>query len=235
MKHFITYQAKNFLRSLQIIPPYALYITWIVVLYAYRNVPILSSYANSAVVLFVIMTWISMSIFRLEAENEKHLLQLALRDKTRFLYGKWLTAFLFMLPLFIVAHFYPIVFGHFRGNVTLVHHLLSFYAHIGLGSLGILTGSFFTATRLVTVKFVWLLAAITVTTSLAASQIHEALPSWLDWTIHVLPPLSLLYTPLKGGDAGRLPEEFLSDLFLVIAYMLVAVVIIQKLYLRRER
>ena len=234
MKAFITYQLKNYIRSLLFIPPVALYMAWVIVQYSYSSVDIMSSYSNTAIVLFIIATWIVMNVFRIEDEAEKHILLVQLSQKEQFLYGKWLTCILFILPLVILAHFYPIVTSSFNQPVAVTDHLLSLYAHIGLATLGILTGSFFSGTKLTNSHYVWLLTALTITTSFAYPKLIEALPSAISWILWILPPLRYFYEPLKAATTGGLPIGFLASFFFSFFYMLIIGIVIFKLFLKNE-
>ncbi len=235
MNSFIVYQLKNYIRSLIFIPPVALYLCWVSIQYAYTTADVLSSYANSAVVLYIILTWISMNIFRLEEEAEKHILLVHLKQKEHFLYGKWLTCIVMMLPLAVFAHFYPIVADSFMVPVTSTSHILSLYCHIGLGSLGIMTGSFFAGTNIAKARYIWLLSALTVTASLAHSQLVELLPSGLSWILWILPPLRFLYEPLKAGSMDALPPGFLASFCMAMFYLLIAGIVVLKMFMKKEK
>ncbi|PLS16041.1 hypothetical protein CVD28_18490 [Bacillus sp. M6-12] len=189
MKAFISYQLKNYIRSLTFIPPAAAFIIWVAILYAYKNVPILSSYGSSALVLYLIMAWITMGIFKLETETEKHLLLLHLKKKDRYLYGKWISSAIIIVPLFLLAHFLPIITVSYRGTLELEHHGLSLFSHLFMGLLGILAGSLFMGTKLAREKYVWPLAILFLSVSLAYEQLHEKLPAVFGWLLWALPPI----------------------------------------------
>ncbi|WP_052343681.1 hypothetical protein [Bacillus massiliigorillae] len=234
MKSFVIYQLKNYIRSLIFIPPVVLYICWVGILYAYSTLDVLNSYANSAVVLYVILTWISMNIFRLEEETEKHILLVHLRQKEYFLYGKWITCIVMMIPLVLTAHFYPILTNSFQAELISSDHILSIYSHVGLGVLGVITGSFFGGTNITRTRYVWLLSALTVTASFAHSQIVELLPNGFSWLLWVLPPLRFFYEPLQTSGGG-LPSGFLAAFSMAMFYILIASVIVLKMFMRKEK
>jgi len=234
MKPFVIYQLKNYIRSLLIVPPVVIYIAWIILQYFYSNVDIMSSYSNSAIVLFIIATWISMNVFRIEGEAEKHILLVQIQQKEHFLYGKWLTCIVVILPLIIIAHFYPIVIDSFNAPLLSTHHILSLYSHSGLAGLGILTGSFFCGTKVRGSNHVWLLTALTVTCSLAYSQLEEFLPNGISWLLWALPPLRYFYEPLKESIINGLPTGFLASCCFAIFYIVMAGIVILKLYMKNE-
>ena len=234
MKAFITYQIKNYIRSLLFIPPVALYMAWIIVQYSYRNVEVMSSYSNTAIVLVVIATWISMNVFRIEEKTEKHILLVQLPRREQFLYGKWITCLLFTLPLVFLAHFYPILTDSFNRPLVVTDYILSFYAHIGLAGLGVLTGSFFCGTKVKDSYYVWLLTALTVTSSFAYPLLIEALPNFISWVLWILPPLRYFYEPLKQATISGLPVGFLASFSFAVFYILIMGIIILKLFMKNE-
>ena len=216
------------------IPPVAIYVSWIGILYAFTTMNALSSYANSAVVLFLIMTWITMNLFLLEEVAEKHILMVHLKRKSYFLRGKWIACLVVMLPLIAFAHLYPVVFNVFVEPLTGAQHILSLYCHLVLGAFGILIGSFFAGTGLAKRKYAWLLTALTVTASMAYSQLAELLPSWLGWILWLLPPLRYAYGPLKDSLHGELPPGFLASFSLSLFYLLIVGIIVHRLFHRHE-
>lgn len=235
MKSFILYQLKNHVRSLMFIPPVALYICWIGILYAYSTTDALGSYTNSAVILFVIATWISMNIFRLEEEAEKHILLVHLRQREHFLYGKWFACVMMIVPLIVFAHVYPIVTNSIARSITMTEHILSLYVHFGLAVLGILIGSFFCGTSMSKSRYVWLLCALTVTASFAYSQLVELLPKWLSWLLWLLPPIRFFYEPLKVSGSSELPAGLLASFSMAMFYILVVGVLVIKMFMKKEK
>ncbi len=231
----ITYQFQNYIRSFMFIPPVAIYIAWICVLYSYNSLPVVSSYANSAVALYLILTWITMNFFGIEEEAEKHILLVHLKQKEHFLHGKWINCFLILLLLLFIAELYPILANRFASAVGLMEHSLSLYSHIGLGILGILTGSFFAGTRYAQSRSVWLLCALTVTASLAYSQLADMLPKWIGWILWVLPPLRLFYEPLNAYESTGTASGLFSSFCIGIFYIVIAALIVQHMFLKKEK
>ena len=235
MKSFVMYQFKNYIRSNLFIPPITLYFIWVTILYAYGSNDILASYIQSAVVLFFVATWMTMNIFRLEETAEAHILLVHLKQKEHYLYGKWLVCLLMLLPLVLFAHFSPIITKSFAQSLTSADYLLSLYSHIGLGGLGILLGSFFTATKINSSKYIWLMTALVAISALAYSKIFEVLPSGIAWILWVLPPIRFFYEPLQAASATGLPTGFLASFSLGVCYLAIATAVTLKLFMRNEQ
>lgn len=235
MKSFILYQLKSYIRSYLFIPPITLYFVWVIILYAYSSNDIMASYIQSAIVLFFIAAWMTMNIFRLEEKAEVHLLLVHLKQKEHYLYGKWVVCLLTLVPLVLFAHFYPIVTNSFTYSLTSANHLLSFYSHIGLGGLGTLVGSFFTATKINSSKYIWLMTALVATAGVAYPKIVEVLPAGIAWVLWILPPIRFFYEPLREASATGLPVGFLASFSLAVCYVAIAIVVTLKLFMKNER
>lgn len=229
------YQLKSYARSYLFIPPVTIYLVWVFILYSYSSNDIMSSYIQSAIALFIIVTWMTMNIFRLEETAENHILLVHLGQKENYLYGKWFVCMIMLLPLVVFAHLYPILSNSFVQPLTSADHILSLYSHIGIGGLGILIGSFFTATKMSHSKYVWLLTALVITASLAYPKMIEVLPSKISWILWILPPIRFFYEPLREASVTGLPTGFLASFSLAICYLAVAAVITLKMFLRNER
>lgn len=234
MRAFIKYQLKSYLRSLKIIPPVTIFLAWVFILYAYKNVEILSSYAVSSIALYLTMAWVAMTIFSLEEESEKHILYANLGTKLKYLVGKWITCTIIWLPLFLFAEFYPIIMGNFKGSLSGVHYGLSLNSHLILGLFGMLVGTLFSATRFATKKYAWLSAVLVLVISLAYESLVE-LTVWMKAVLWVFPPVISVISHLSIGDVVDVGHEFWLNQALVVGYGLMGGMLLIWLYLRKER
>ncbi|MBD3109892.1 hypothetical protein IEO70_16245 [Bacillus sp. AGMB 02131] len=235
MKSYVLYQLKSYSRSYLFIPPITLYFVWVIILYAYSSNDILASYIQSAIVLFFIAAWMTMNIFRLEEKAEAHMLLVHVRQKEHYLYGKWLVCLLMLIPLVLIAHFYPIVSNSFLHPLKSTDHILSFYSHVGLGGLGIFVGSFFAASKINKSKYIWLMTALTATAALAYPKMAEVFPAGISWILLVLPPLRFFYGPLQEASSTGLPVGFMASFSLGVCYLVVGAVVTLKLFMRNEK
>ncbi|MFB6465392.1 hypothetical protein ACE38V_01095 [Cytobacillus sp. Hz8] len=234
MAVFIRYQLKSYIRSLKFIPPVTVFLGWVFILYAYKNVPILSSYAVSSIALYLTMAWIAMTIFTLEEESEKHILFLQLGSKRLFFVGKWLACFIVAFPLFLFAEFYSIVMRNFHGSLSGIHYGLSIYSHWMLAIFGIMVGTLFSATRFALKKYAWLGAVLVLVISLAYESLAE-FGVWAKVVLWVFPPVLFVISYLSGGDTVSLGGHFWWDQAIVVGYGLIGGVLLVWLFLRKER
>lgn len=234
MSAYIRYQLLSYIRSFRFIAPTTIFLAWVFITYAYKNVPIMSSYATTSVALYIVMTWIAMNVFSLEEESEKHILIVNLSGKQRYFSGKWIVCLIFIILLSLFSHFYPIMTESFKAEVRPVHHLLSFYCHIILGLLGVFIGALFSATRISKTRHVWLLSALVIVITLAQPSIIESMP-YLKWGFLIFPPVTKVISPFYAGDDIFLGFEFWLDFAWVIAYASVSFLIVRFLFLKYER
>lgn len=234
MAAFIRYQLLSYIRSFRFIAPVTIFLAWVFITYAYKNIPIMSSYATTSIALYMIMTWIGMTVFSLEDDSEKHILFLNLGGKQKYFLGKWAVCIIFMFLLFLFAHFYPILTNSFNGEVLPLHHMLSFYCHIILGLFGVFIGSLFSATRFSKTRHVWLLSALVIVFTLAEPSIIEKMP-YLKWGYWIFPSVTKVISPYYAGDNILLDSEFWVDFAWVIAYICVSFFVVRLLFLKYEQ
>lgn len=234
MMGFIRYQWISYIRSLKMIPPATAFCIWIFLLYVYSNVPILSSYGVSSMAIYLVMTWLTMNFFSIEEEIEKNMLFVQLKSKVRYIWGKWAICLFFAFIFMAVAIFYPIIINSFRGTVQPIHIGLSIYSHFFLAWFGILVGTFFSVTSFSTKKYTWLSAMLIITVSLSFQGLVEKINA-LKWVLILFPPVTHVLGYLKEGDAIRIDSSFMQAALWVIAYSILAAILVIRMFLRKER
>ncbi|PLR97571.1 hypothetical protein [Bacillus sp. T33-2] len=234
LSSYLNYQLKSYIRSYRFIPPVTVFLGWVFILYAYKHVPILSSYAVSSIVLYLMMTWIAMSVFSLEDDSEKHILFSHLGQKTKFLFGKWLICLIWLAALFLFAELFPIVTNSFKGEMTGVHLGLSFYSHLAIGIYGILVGTFFAVATFASRRYAWLAAMLVLMVSLASESLAEALPL-VKWILWLFPPVVKVIAWLGEGDVVHLEGAFWNDALISIAYIIIGAIVVMWSFKRKEQ
>nr|WP_106779168.1 hypothetical protein [Lysinibacillus timonensis] len=233
MSAFIRYQIISYVRSLKCIPPVVIFLAWVIILYAYKNVPILSSYGASSIAMYFIMTWITMSIFSLDEESEKHILITHLKRKVDYLFGKWLTILIVMLPLFLFAIFFPIITDSFKGTMSIELYAYAFYSHLVFIAFGILVGTLFSATKLATTKYAWLSSVLIIVVSLASKSIIE-ISLFFKWILWVFPPVFKVIEHMEGEDQVLINTPVILDSIFVVSYIIIGAVMLVPLFIKKE-
>jgi hypothetical protein len=231
---FIQYQLQSYIRSLRFIPPVILFFVWVFILYAYNYAPILSSYAVSSIAIYLAMTWITMSVFTLDEESEKHILISHLKSKVSYLFGKWLTILIVMIPLLLFAIFFPIITNSFKGNMTISLYAYAFYSHLAFVAFGVIVGTLFSATKFATKKYSWLSAVLMIVVSLGSKSLIE-MTSLFKWVLWIFPPVFKVVGYMEGEDQVIFNTTFLKDSVFVVIYLMIAAVLLVSLFKRKER
>ena len=233
MVAFVRYQFISYIQSLRFIPPVVIFFTWVFILYSYKNVPILSSYGVSSIAMYFILTWITMSIFSLDEESEKHILMFHIRKKISYLLGKWLTILVLAIPLLLFAIFFPIVAESFKGDMSLNLYIFAFYSHLVFLVFGILVGTLFSATKLATKKYAFLSSVFIIVVSLASESIIEMV-TLFKWILWIVPPVFKVIGYMEGQDQLKLSKTLLFDSVFVVVYLIIGAVVLVPLYFKKE-
>lgn len=233
MSAFIRYQTISIIRSLKFIPPVVVFLAWVFIQYAYKNVPILSSYGGSSIALYLAVTWITMAIFTLQEESEKHILFTHLGNKLSYLIGTWLAALVMMIPLLLFAILFPIVTGSFKGSMTVELYAFSFFSHIVFALFGFIVGTIFSATKLAVKKYAWLSAVFVIVVSLAAKPLIETAPV-LKAVVWIFPPVYQVIEHMNGGELLLMKESLLGNVTFAISYILIGGAITMLLFRKRH-
>ena len=232
MHGFLEYQFKSYIRSFKIIPPAATFLIWIVVLYHYSGVEILSSYAVTSIALYLVTTWVSMNLFSMEEEAERNMLFVQI-GKIRFLLGKWIIGMLIAIVFMMLAIFYPILFGSFKEAVQPIHFGLSIFVHLLMAAFGILVGSFSSITSFIPKRYTWLSAVLVIAITLSYDGIVEKL-SLIKWLLLLFPPVVNVISFFETDDLIHFGNEFWIISLFALLYSAIAFNVLMKLFLRKE-
>ncbi|WP_423479094.1 hypothetical protein [Priestia megaterium] len=101
--HFITY-----IKSYRYIPPLALYIISLCMNYTYRPNPVLDSFFNTALFLFFLTTWFTMSLFHAEDSSQEVITKLHVGKKEQVLYEQayylYAAVYVFISGFYCLSH-----------------------------------------------------------------------------------------------------------------------------------
>ncbi|MFJ8063539.1 hypothetical protein ACIQYS_02775 [Psychrobacillus sp. NPDC096426] len=232
MQGFIKYQLKSYIRSFKIIPPAATFFIWIVILYHYSGVEILSSYAVTSIALYLVTTWISMNLFSMEEEAEKNILFVQV-GKVRYSLGKWIIGMLIAMVFMLFAILYPLLLDSFKEAVQPIHLGLSIFIHLLLAAFGILVGSFSSISSFIPKRYTWLSAVLVIAVTLSYDGLVEKL-SLLKWLLIVLPPVVNVINFFVMDDLKHFGKEFWIMSSFAILYSTIAFYVLMKLFIKKE-
>lgn len=226
---FIKYENSKFMKSYLYIAPVFIFLLGVVGIYIYRNIPILSSFGSTAIILFIMMTWITIINFNHDSTNERHILYTQLQSKTKYLNNKILYLLLFSVPLIVVAIVYPILIGAFDKMLSINLLLIGLTVHCLMSIFGVLIGTFVTNTMAKNKKYTWLLTVFIIVVILTKSLLIESLPL-LKWILWVFPPIDNFINLLTSDQLQFTDIYFLSTVLIALIYSACAYFIIKSLF-----
>lgn len=230
---FIQYQFISYIRSLTFIPPLTVFIGWIILFYTYTGVPIMSSYAVTCVSLYLIMTWVAMSVFSLEEDGEKNLLFVQLPNKVQYLLGKWIVCLLIASFLGLYAIVYPLAINSFIESADFTYISIAIYGHLFFAVFGIFIGSFFSNTKVESKRFAWLSAMLVIAISIAQEGIIEKAIVF-KWILLPFPPVAQVLRYFTD-EAFHIGKDFWMSAAWVVCYSLISGFVIMRIFMRREQ
>ncbi|WP_336821971.1 hypothetical protein [Staphylococcus capitis] len=230
---FIHYQFKKLLRSYSFIPPYCFFILWIVIFYFYKNQIILSSYASSSIILFVITTWLTLNIFKLESSTEKHILFIQLNSKNKFLTYKLIFALISLAPMMLFSILYPIITGRFSESLNTQTFLLSIYIHLIIVILGIIIGSIVAIQTFLSKKYSWLFLSLILVTSMIKFVLIQNYPI-LKYILFFIPPIGDFLNLFNQLECKNWLNKFVSLNLEFAIYIFISLFIINYIFKKSE-
>ncbi|MBF0813523.1 ABC transporter permease [Staphylococcus sp. KG4-3] len=230
---FLKYEHLKFLTSYQFIAPVFTYLLWVIGIYIYRDMPVLSSYGSTAIGLFIVMTWMTIINFGRDTLNERHIFYMQLKSKTTYLLIKILYLYLFSTLLIIFSLIYPLLLSVFDKPVSFNFVLIGIVTHLLLSMFGIVLGAFITNTKIATKSYRWLLTIFIMLIIFTKEVLITTVP-FTKWILWLLPPISNLLNQLNSDNLSLLNNNFLLLCLFAVIYILIALKLLIVLFKKTE-
>ncbi|MEI5905667.1 hypothetical protein WAK64_01125 [Bacillus spongiae] len=229
MKDLIKYSLQDYLRSHKYFPPISTFLILISIFYTYTPNPIIDSYAVTSIFLYIISSWLCVSILSLDSIVQKQLLVLHIKSSNRYYISKLITVWLISLVLSVYAFLYPIVFDMFNEVISFPEGIVLFVHHILLATLGISVASFFSKRIMNSPINYYGGLAITIIVSIAALRIYEDLPIIFKNIVWVIPPAVYTQTPLINWTGESILDLPLFPFIWILIYSFLLLFLFLKL------
>ncbi|WP_039066531.1 hypothetical protein [Staphylococcus shinii] len=217
---FLKYEHLKFLTSYQFIAPVFTYLLWVIGIYIYRDMPVLSSYGSTAIGLFIIMTWLTIINFGRDTLNERHIFYIQLKSKTTYLLIKILYLYLLSTLFIIFSLIYPLLLNVFDKTVSFNLVLIGVIVHLLLSMFGIVLGAIITNTKIATKSYRWLLTIFIMLIIFTKDVLITTFP-FTKWFLWVLPPISNLLNQMNSDYLSFLNTNFLLLCLFAVIYILI--------------
>lgn len=224
MIDLIKYTLQDFFRSQKYFPPISTFIIVIFVFYTYTPNPVVDSYAVTALVVYVISAWISVSMLALDPPIQRQLMILHIGSSYRYYLAKIISIWLISILLAIYAFVYPIIFNMFNESVTFTVGFMSILNHILLATLGIMLASLFSKGVMESTVNSYGGLALALILSIAAIGIQKLLPAPLENMVWLLPPALMTHVSLLDWTGESISQLELIPFLWIFLYSLILLV-----------
>lgn len=149
MKNLLTYHFKTYLKSYKLLLPFLIYLIYLFAAYGIMPFSIVSSFSESAGVLFFIMAFVGFSYAELENPVTEQLVLLRVNNDTLYYLSRLTVLLIIGIVMSILGILYPLIDnvvnnGHlFTRTLQFEDVVIGFALHCLMAFLGAMTGSFF--------------------------------------------------------------------------------------------
>ncbi|EMA6344680.1 ABC transporter permease [Bacillus cytotoxicus] len=182
----IRYNILDYTKSYKYVPPIAIYIVSLLFVYTYKPNPIVSTYLETALMLYLLAAWITITLFHTEDPVQEQITLSHTKNIQTLYLGKYGTALLICSILSLISVIYPIAFQMFKEKMTLSLFITGFLAHFSLSILGVSIATLFTRNIIKKASTAWLSLSFVLLITIASIRLKKEWPELL-W---IFPPIN---------------------------------------------
>lgn len=227
MRSLTGYMLRSYAVSQRYFGPMAFIIIAVLILYSYKPNPVMSSYAATAVILFIGAAWMGLSFLNHEMPVQRQVVVVQLGSKRRYNLGSILVLGLLVLLLDLLIVGYPALLGYFDEPAGVYRIMMAFAGHALLGWLGAAISLYLQASWVSRNSYAAGIMLAVLILSIGANKLSLLIPFWI---VNVLlPPAAPVMNALMNAD--KLPVPALIGSF---AHALLYIAVLIGFYLYRS-
>lgn len=170
----IRYHFLDYTKSYKYIPPIAMYCISLLFVYTYKPTPIVPTYLETALALYLLSAWITVTIFHTEDPVQEQITISHTNNISALYVGKYITALLICTVLSFISVIYPIILQMFNEKMTASLFLVGFLAHMSLSILGISIATLFTRNIIQKASTAWLSLTFILLMTIASIRLKKS-------------------------------------------------------------
>jgi len=238
MKNLLIYHFKSYLKSYKLLLPFLIYLIYLFAAYGIMPFSIVSSFSESAGVLFFIMAFVGFSYAELENPVTEQLILLRINNATLYYLSRLTVLLIIGVVMGAIGILYPLIdnvvnhYHLFTRSLQFEDVMIGFFLHCLMAFLGAMTGSFFhprlIKNRKMAVLLLFFVAVMAISKGALAD--HFSSSRFVSW---IFPPVFEILVAFTGQDFFSIPAMRLPVAF-GIAYGLV-IMISQMQLLKRSK
>lgn len=185
-------------------PPVVAYLVVLGVLYSFRPVPVLSSYAITAVALYPIAAWSSLALLGSEDETQRQVSSVHAGGLLRVYLAKLLSVTLAVTALAVLALVTPVLLHEFTHLPTASEVLVGLLAHMTSALPGIVIGALFSNPVVRRQGYALGGVLLCLLLTVPADDLHDVHHGFARLVGHLTPPaLAIIRALTATGSTGR--------------------------------
>ncbi|WKY43233.1 hypothetical protein Q5O14_11250 [Eubacteriaceae bacterium ES2] len=236
MKNLIYYHFKLYFKSNRLLIPFLVYLIYLFSAYSIMPYSIVSSFSESAMVLFFIMVYVGFSYSELENPVAEQLVLLKIRNENLYYVSRLTVLLIVGTILSIIGILYPLlgnVYNHgqlFTRSLMFYDILFGIFLHLTMGSLGAFTGSFFHPRIIKNRKLAILMAFFTAVCAVLKGTIIKniLLGSLITWIFPPVYDVLVIFSGCEFFSFQAIALPFLWSLIYGIALGMFQIYLLKK-------
>ncbi|MDZ5726651.1 hypothetical protein [Acetobacterium sp. K1/6] len=221
MKNLLVYHFKTYLKSYKLLLPFLIYLIYLFTAYGIMPFSIVSSFSESAGVLFFIMAYVGFSYAELENPITEQLVLLRINNDTLYYLSRLTMLLIIGVVMSIIGILYPLVLNVINNNHLFTRNLqfedvaIGLSLHCLMAFLGAMTGSFFHPRIIRNRKMAVLLLFFVAVMGISKGALADYFPQTrlIAW---VFPPVFDILAAFTGLEFFSLPAMALPVALTII-------------------
>ncbi|SDY60840.1 ABC transporter permease [Bacillus sp. 166amftsu] len=224
----IRYNFLDYTKSYKYVPPIAMYIISLLFVYAYTPNPIVTTYLETALMLYLLSAWITITLFHTEDPVQEQITLSHTKSIQALYLSKYVTVLLICSVLSLISVIYPIAFHMFNEKMTVSLFITGFLVHFSLSILGTSITTLFTRNIIQKASTAWLSLSFVLLITIASIRLKKDMPELL-W---FFPPIN--HFMMLGQHEHPLPVRVLWLTAWALAYSVVLIGLFLSLVRKRR-
>lgn len=236
MKHLLSYHFKVYFKSNKLLLPFLIYLFYLFTAYGIMPYSIVSSFSESAWVVFFIMTYVGFSYTELENPVTEQLVLLKVKNDNLYYMSRIVVLMIVGVIMSVMGMLYPVISNIYNSSQLFTRDLLlsdimfGLALHCLMGFLGAMTGSLFHPRIIKNRKIAILMVFFTAVLAVAKGAIIEEVPfiGFITWIFPPVCDILVTFTNSEFFSSQTMVIPFLWGLLYGIALMFVQIHFLKK-------
>lgn len=236
MKNLLSYHFKVYLKSNKLLLPFLIYLFYLFTAYGIMPYSIVSSFSESAWVVFFIMTFVGFSYSELENPVTEQLVLLKVKNDNLYYMSRIVVLVIVGVIMSVMGMLYPVISNIYNSSQLFTRDLLlsdimfGLALHCIMGFLGAMTGSLFHPRIIKNRKIAILMVFIAAILAVAKGALIEEVP-FIGFITWIFPPVYdtlVIFTNSEFFSLHTMAIPFLWGLLYATVLMFVQIHYLKK-------